>query len=112
MPVENSLFFAEALRKNNINYGLHIYSEGGHGLSLSNEKWESGDFGEPYTMKQTVNVIDAIKNDVIDLDKNFKEMLLKQFEIFEGKGELEKRIAIKEVASWIELAFEWLKKSK
>ena len=38
VPVENSLFFANALRKNNVPFELHIYPEGGHGLSLATKE--------------------------------------------------------------------------
>lgn len=34
---ENSLKFATALQENQVNYELHIYGTGGHGLSLGNE---------------------------------------------------------------------------
>lgn len=37
VPVENSLMFAQALRKQNIPLELHIYPKGGHGLGLGNE---------------------------------------------------------------------------
>ncbi len=37
VPVENSLLFAMALRRNNINTELHIFPEGGHGLALANK---------------------------------------------------------------------------
>lgn len=37
VPVENSLMFANSLRKNNIPFELHIYPTGVHGLSLCNE---------------------------------------------------------------------------
>lgn len=37
VPVENSLLFTQALRDKNISVELHLYSEGGHGLSLANE---------------------------------------------------------------------------
>lgn len=37
VPVENSLLLANALRKNNIPFELHIYPEGSHGLSLAKE---------------------------------------------------------------------------
>lgn len=36
VPVENTLMFATALRKSNINTELHIFPHGGHGLSLAN----------------------------------------------------------------------------
>ena len=35
VPMENSLFFAEGLRRENIPFELHIYPEGHHGLSLA-----------------------------------------------------------------------------
>lgn len=38
VPVENSLFFAQGLRKNNIPFELHIYPDGPHGLSLATEE--------------------------------------------------------------------------
>lgn len=41
VPVENSLLFASALKAHNINTELHIFCEGGHGLSLANEITES-----------------------------------------------------------------------
>lgn len=34
VPVENSLLFAEALRKAGVPFALHIYGHGGHGLGL------------------------------------------------------------------------------
>lgn len=37
VPVENSLFFANSLRKNNVPFELHIFPDGVHGLSLCNE---------------------------------------------------------------------------
>lgn len=37
VPVENSLFFANSLRRNNVPFELHIYPDGVHGLSLCNE---------------------------------------------------------------------------
>lgn len=38
VPVENTLFFASALRKCNVPFELHIYPRGGHGLALANEE--------------------------------------------------------------------------
>ena len=34
VPVENSLLFAEALRKAGVRFDLHVYEKGGHGLGL------------------------------------------------------------------------------
>ncbi len=108
VPVDNSLLFYDGLRKHNVKSGLHIYSNGGHGLSLSNEKWEQGEFGEPYLFEQTVNVINAVRNDIILLEPDKKATFLEQHKVFEQNGELWDRKAVKEVASWINLAFDWL----
>jgi len=38
VPMENSLMMADALRKNDVPFELHIFSEGNHGLSLATEQ--------------------------------------------------------------------------
>ena len=38
VPVENSLLFAQALTEAGVEYELHIYPQGGHGLSLAREE--------------------------------------------------------------------------
>ena len=43
VPVENSLFFCEALHKNKIPVEMHIYPAGSHGLSLANEETKRQD---------------------------------------------------------------------
>lgn len=48
VPVENSLMFADELRKHNVPFELHIYSEGVHGLSLSSDVTMDGDGGSVF----------------------------------------------------------------
>lgn len=43
VPVENSLLLAGALQKHQINFELHIYPSGRHGLSLANEETGGSD---------------------------------------------------------------------
>ncbi|WP_273327018.1 alpha/beta hydrolase [Vallitalea guaymasensis] len=43
VPMENSLLFAGALRKNDIPFELHLYPHGPHGLSLATEETRSED---------------------------------------------------------------------
>lgn len=38
VPVENSLLFASALRRNHIPFEMHIFPRGGHGLGLATEE--------------------------------------------------------------------------
>ncbi len=40
VPVENSLMFAEALRKAHVPFALHIFEKGGHGLGLGSSYWD------------------------------------------------------------------------
>ena len=37
VPMENSMLFAEALRKNHVPFDLHIYQKGGHGMGLADK---------------------------------------------------------------------------
>lgn len=37
VPMENSMIFADALRKNHVPFDLHIYERGGHGMGLADK---------------------------------------------------------------------------
>jgi len=37
VPMENTMMFAEALRKNNVPFDLHVYQHGGHGMGLKDK---------------------------------------------------------------------------
>jgi acetyl esterase/lipase len=37
VPMENSMMFAEALRKNHVPFDLHVYQKGGHGMGLKDK---------------------------------------------------------------------------
>ncbi len=37
VPMENTLLFAEALRKNHVPFALHVYEQGGHGMGLKDQ---------------------------------------------------------------------------
>lgn len=37
VPMENSMMFAEALRKHHVPFSLHIYEKGGHGMGLADK---------------------------------------------------------------------------
>ena len=38
VPLENSLFFAEALRKADVNFEYHVFPHGGHGYALATKE--------------------------------------------------------------------------
>ena len=52
VPVENSLYFVNALQAHGINYELHIYPMGGHGVSLANDITDTGDGNGNYPVIQ------------------------------------------------------------
>ena len=37
VPMENTMMFAEALRKNHVPFALHVYEHGGHGMGLKDK---------------------------------------------------------------------------
>jgi acetyl esterase/lipase len=37
VPMENSMLFAEALRKNHVPFDLHVYEKGGHGMGVADK---------------------------------------------------------------------------
>lgn len=43
VPVENSMMFAQALKKAGVSFEMHLYPRGGHGLSLGTEETRSSD---------------------------------------------------------------------
>jgi acetyl esterase/lipase len=48
VPVENSLEFAEAMRKAGVPFDLHVYQKGKHGLGLGNREYDRATF-HPWT---------------------------------------------------------------
>lgn len=42
VPVENSLLLAEAMKKNHVNFEMHLYPSGCHGLSLATKETAGG----------------------------------------------------------------------
>lgn len=43
VPVENSLFYVQALKEKGVSAEIHIYPNGGHGISLANEETSTND---------------------------------------------------------------------
>lgn len=62
VPVENSILYAKACHKAGVPCELHLFMEGKHGLSLANEEWASGKWGEEggYVMMQQWQTLKAL----------------------------------------------------
>lgn len=108
VPVENSALFAAACKKQGVPFAYHVFSNGRHGLSLADEIWASGQFGEPYTMAQTIAVVEAVKSGTIPVPEDVKAMLLAQFDFTDENREVPKEETLPEVVVWTELAEQWL----
>jgi acetyl esterase/lipase len=44
VPMENTIMFAEALRKAGVPFDLHVYQKGGHGMGLGSHKYDPAKF--------------------------------------------------------------------
>lgn len=104
VPPDNSLMYAEALRKNNVPYALHLFSEGQHGLALADEEWAAGRGEDMYTMEQMMNVINMQEDNDMPFESEFLEA------VKSGKMDCKNRILNEEAAAWPELAHIFLKK--
>ncbi len=111
VPVENSYLMAEALHKQGISYAHHVFSSGKHGLSLANEAWARGEYGETDTMEQINRIVECIKQGIIELSEPEKQKILDSFDYDEEKGKemLKANIPNEEAAVWPVLADMWLK---
>lgn len=105
VPVENSYRMANALREHGIPYALHIFSQGDHGLSLSNEAWVSNQYGEHYTTKQSRLILEKIKSGELLVTKEQREAILGLTVM--GIGPKEEMVKA-EVSAWPLLAKLWL----
>lgn len=97
VPVENSMFFAEACRRAGVPYAYYAFPHGRHGLSVWNERIRTGDLGEPYTFEQLDLAVAAVKarTAVNVSEKRRTELMIQFFGNPEGltKEEMAKRDA-------------------
>ena len=112
VPVENSYVFANACREQGIFHELHVFSNGAHGLSLANDQWYSGRFGNPYTM----DLIQRIKKKVMNGELEVSPELYTFFTKNDEENEKDRKNYTPDpkpdvaVAIWPVLADHWLKK--
>ena len=105
VPVENSFLYASALKKAGVNYALHVFSAGHHGLSLGNKDWADHKFGDPYTMEQTFNTVNAVKNNEIEVPDDKKNELITMF----SEANYYPDVTYPEIELWPNLADRWIK---
>ncbi|MGI6057595.1 MAG: alpha/beta hydrolase [Bilifractor sp.] len=112
VSVENSYLMAEALRGQGIPYAHHVFSSGKHGLSLANEAWARGEYGDTDTMEQIHRMVECIirKGD-LKIPELQKKQILADFACNEERDRemLKANIPNEEAAVWPVLADTWLK---
>ena len=106
--IENSMLLVQALQTHQIPYAYHIFSHGQHGLSLANERWASGDFGDPYTLDQPMRVVQAVKDGTYVLTEEEKVGYGYFMEFLEGNPEMEPPKENKECTAWLDMSVDWL----
>jgi len=110
VPVENSYLMAMALKEAGVPFEHHVFPKGIHGLSLANEDWAEGRFGEPYVMEQIMGVADAVKSGNLDVPQEALGFL--NFFIHPenaDKFSFPANSPVKEVAVWPDLADTWMR---
>ena len=112
VPVENSYLMAEALRKEKIPYALHVFTDGAHGLSVATDDWADGKYQDPYTMAQTMKLIEGVKDGTIEAAEERKQEFLQIFdpEQREQSSDAYRPQPNPEAAVWPALADQWLRK--
>ena len=107
VPVENSYLMAAACREKGVPYALHIFSDGNHGLSLSNDRWVSNQYGEFYTTRQAQQVLEQIRGCGLTVSEE-------ELERIEGLAVMgvcpKEELVREEVAVWPLIAHQWLQK--
>ena len=107
VPVENTYLIAEVFKEKGVRYAQHIFSRGQHGLSLANDIWANGEFGEPYTLEQVFKLVELVKSGLIPSTDEEKNALLEAFDYSEEIVPY-KNTPNWEVAVWPELVDTWL----
>ena len=112
VPVENSYLMAMALKQAGVPFEHHVFPKGRHGLSLANEDWAEGRFGEPYVMEQMMGIAGAAKNGEIEVPQEALGFL--NFLIHPETADASSFPAsspVKEVTVWPDLADVWMKEN-
>lgn len=122
VPVENSILYAKACRAAGVPCELHLFMEGGHGMSLANEDWADNNIGEGslYTMTQQWQTMKTLyAQDPAAIPETFaaaaKAENLRDFaaawtEAAAAYQQQTEQHADKSIAQWPALALAWLDK--
>ena len=106
VPVKNSYLYAAALKDAGVKYEHITFPHGFHGLSIPNEDWLKGNFGEPYTAEQSFALVKAIKEGLIEAPEEGADSLLGFLGPYPNDPDFK---GFPEVCAWPELADKFLR---
>ena len=109
VPVQNTYLFAEALEKAGVPHEMHTFPHGRHGLSLANETWAEERYGEPYTLEQTMRLIEAVDRGQVQVPEAFEEVFEEMGVRAKGGNTGKDRVPQPDVAQWPDMADRWLR---
>lgn len=106
VPVENSYLFAQSCKENHVKFAHHVFSTGDHGLSVANEAWAKGNYGDFYPIEQLVKLAESMHDTGKSIPKELSSLttISKEKVIELNKNNLPN----KEVSAWPGLADVWL----
>lgn len=110
VPVENSYLMAMALKKAGVLFEHHVFPRGIHGLSLADDDWANGHFGEPYPMEQMACLARAVEEGKIQAPPEAMGFL--NFFIHPETSDVSSFPAgqpVPEVSVWPDLADKWMR---
>ena len=112
VPSENSLILASALKEKNVDFTIHVFPHGRHGLSMPCKDFFEGRAGGEYTMEQLDLVKKAVFEDkLIDVSEQRTNELKEQFSGEPPKfPNIDETHLYKDIAMWPDLCEIWLKR--
>lgn len=112
VPVENSLVFAEACKKNGIPYALHLFSDGPHGLSTADDIWVNESWKADYVLEQAYAIMEQVEHgELCDISsKDCLDEYMKHGRNLAKGMFLANAVPNKEVAVWPQIVHGWLQK--
>ena len=111
VPVENSYLMAMALKKAGVPFAHHVFPRGRHGLSLANDDWANGKFGEPYCMEQMTGIARAYEKGETEVPEEALGFLNFLLHPETAANAFPPAQPVPEVAVWPELAEQWMREN-
>lgn len=112
VPVENSLLFADACKKNGVPYALHLFSDGPHGLSTADDIWVEESWKADYVLEQAYAIMDQVEQGKLSVTSSrgcLNDFMKHGRNVARGIF-LANAVPNKEVAVWPQIAHGWLQK--